>query len=307
MDQTPTLRPLQFGEIIDAAFRLYTGNFKKLTIIAAVVLLPLGVLTLIAFDSMGFGEIAATPEAEISTDEALSFLGRVLAGGLSTAFLSLLGTALIQAASIRVYADTYQGIDNTWQESMRSGLQRLLGVVGVTLLVGFGSVFGLIACIAPGVWLWTSWYVTVPAMITESKGVIDSMTRSWNLIRPRFWPTLGVAVVTYLIIGLIQQAIGLVLGLVMTPLLVGNDPAQLAQGLDQLVGYSTMVSTLLNIVTLPFAAAVATVVYFDLRVRQEGFDIEQLARELGSASGETYRPAPPTSPDDPFGLGKADS
>jgi hypothetical protein len=35
-----------------------------------------------------------------------------------------------------------------------------------------------------------------------------------------------------------------------------------------------------RLVTVPFLAAVATVQYFDLRVRAEGYDLEVMAREL---------------------------
>ncbi len=304
MQQTPRLRPLEFGEIIDGAFRLYVGNFKKLTLIAAIIMLPLGLVTLVAINSMGFGELASQPtSAEITDQEALALLGRVAVGGLSTIILTMLGTALIQAASIRVYADAYQGVDNTWQTSLLAGVRRLAAVVAATVLILLGSTVGLLFCIAPGVWLWTSWYTTVPAMITEGKGVFDSMSRSWNLVKPRFWQTLGILVVSFLLIAVIQQVIGLVLTLVFTPMLAGSidDPTRVADAFDQFVGFSTMLSTLVEIFTLPFAAAVATVVYFDLRVRAEGFDIEQLIREMGS-SDTAGPPLPPTSPDDPFGL-----
>jgi hypothetical protein len=63
---------------------------------------------------------------------------------------------------------------------------------------------------------------------------------------------------------------------------------------------STISSTISSVIVFPFIAAVITVLYFDLRVRSEGFDLEILARELGSSG-----PAPQASnePDDPFGLG----
>ena len=36
-----------------------------------------------------------------------------------------------------------------------------------------------------------------------------------------------------------------------------------------------------SILVQPFLAVVITVVYFDLRVRKEGFDLDQLARRMG--------------------------
>src|SRR5215211_2579183 len=43
----------------------------------------------------------------------------------------------------------------------------------------------------------------------------------------------------------------------------------------------TIVNTLSSLITLPLFAAVLTVLYFDLRVRKEGFDLQLLARGVG--------------------------
>jgi hypothetical protein len=47
--------------------------------------------------------------------------------------------------------------------------------------------------------------------------------------------------------------------------------------------------------TTPLSAAVLTVLYFDLRVRKEGFDLELMARRLG-AGPEVTDAGPPTWP-----------
>ena len=51
----------------------------------------------------------------------------------------------------------------------------------------------------------------------------------------------------------------------------------------------TIVNTLSSLITLPLFAAVLTIIYFDLRVRKEGFDLQLLARGVGSSA--------PTSPE----------
>jgi len=56
--------------------------------------------------------------------------------------------------------------------------------------------------------------------------------------------------------------------------------------------------TLSSALTTPLSAAVLTVLYFDLRVRKEGFDLELLARRLGVEPGtftgpEIMPPGPP--------------
>jgi len=45
--------------------------------------------------------------------------------------------------------------------------------------------------------------------------------------------------------------------------------------------FVTIINILSSLITLPLMAAVATVLYFDLRVRKEGFDLQLLARGVG--------------------------
>jgi hypothetical protein len=58
-------------------------------------------------------------------------------------------------------------------------------------------------------------------------------------------------------------------------------------------------SALVSIFQTPFLAAVGLAVYFDLRVRLEGFDLELLSRELEESTGTDRTPDPGS---DPFGL-----
>ena len=44
---------------------------------------------------------------------------------------------------------------------------------------------------------------------------------------------------------------------------------------------TTIVNTLSSLITLPLFAAVLTIIYYDLRVRKEGFDLHLLAQGVG--------------------------
>ena len=91
----------------------------------------------------------------------------------------------------------------------------------------------------------------------------------------------GVLVVGYLIVGVLQGMLGALVGGV----ILANSDSELAQ--------RGRAAPLINIValavTLPFAAALVAYIYFDLRVRKEGFDLQLLARADGGAAAR--RPA----------------
>jgi hypothetical protein len=111
-----------------------------------------------------------------------------------------------------------------------------------------------------------------PAVVVEELGPIQGVRRSWSLLRRRFWPVLGVA----LLAGLISNVLGQVLGVVPTL-------AALLVGLEWGWILLAMGAILTALVTTPIVAIVATLQYFDARIRFEGFDLQVIAAELGPA------------------------
>ncbi len=68
-------------------------------------------------------------------------------------------------------------------------------------------------------------------------------------------------------------------------------PAALADGNEAALAVATVLAgTISGTLTTPFTAAIFTLVYFDQRVRSEGFDLELLAQGLGESAPD---PAPP--------------
>ena len=297
----PELRPLGVGEIIDAAIKVVSSNARVLFTIAAMIFAPLGILQLLAYTAFGAGDIASLLDSLAVEDSTLTdeqfdlFLDsavQLLILVLVLAVLAGVGTVLAQGATVKAVADVYQGSVPEWQQSIRFGFRRFFAILGAVLMVFIGSTFGLIFCLVPGVWLYISWSVTVPALVVEHLGAFEAIPRSYRLVRRRFWPVLGVVVLSVLLYGTISYLFSLA-GSLFTFLGDGT-----SVGIP--VAASVISSTLSSIVVQPFIAAVLIVLYFDLRVRAEGYDLRLMATELGDG---TPPPPPTSSPDDPFGLG----
>jgi hypothetical protein len=84
--------------------------------------------------------------------------------------------------------------------------------------------------------------------------------RSWNLTRVRYGAVLGAAILIALVSSLLTFALS-GLGLAFSFLSFGWVIDVVCRGASSLV-------------TVPFVAAATTLVYFDLRVRAEGLDLE---------------------------------
>lgn len=292
------LRPLSTGEILDASFKLYTANWRDLFRISAVVLIPLGILSAAMLGQLDMGSLMDLAlETDPDPDVVLGVMGRFLARTLIVAAISFLGTLLVTGASVRIFAAAYEGRATTWGQSLTEGLRRLAALFGTALMNGIAVGVGLILCLAPGVWLWASWYVAVPALMIEDTGPVGALGRSFGLVRQRFWPALGVAALAFLIVYVIEQVVGAALGLALgIQAVVNENPEALFGG--TVFAASSALSTLISIFVIPFTAAVATVLYFDLRVRHEGYDLEMLFQDLGDTPPESLPPD-----EDPFGLG----
>lgn len=296
----PDLRPLGVGEMVDGAIRLFRTNFLTLIKISGVVLGPIAVIQLVATVAVGpvdmMSMMVVDPEA--TPAEVFGPLIPIYSVLAVTGILSFLGSVLVQGASITALAQVYQGIEPDWRASLQAGLRRFVPLTVSTILLSLGSAFGLIFCLVPGVFLFAMWSVSPAALVTEQLGPVAALRRSFRLVKGRFWPVLGAIVLGYLLYIVVSQIVGAITS-VFTFMGAMNE-AQFSF-LPTVVG-----SALVSVVSAPFLAAMVTIIYFDLRVRKEGYDLELMASDLERMEGR-HTTAPPPSSDDPFGLGSPGS
>lgn len=292
-----SLRPLGIPEIIDAAIRLLRRHARTLFSISAVVLVPLGVIQYFFSRSLervalGLQPISPTADPDQVLEQMLDSLGPLFLAGLASGALAGLAQLLVQLGSVKAISDIYLDRTPGWRDSLTYGFRRLPSAIGAFLIAVVPLVVGFLLCVLPGIALATFWSLTGVAVAAERLGPGAGLSRSYNLVKKRFWPMLGVlalAVLINIVIGLVSGAI------------VGA--ATLASATIQLE-LQTVLNLLISIVTTPFIVAVLTVAYFDLRVRQEGFDLELMAGRSESGQSADEPILPPADDTDPFGLGR---
>ncbi|MCL3792877.1 glycerophosphodiester phosphodiesterase, partial [Actinomyces sp. 186855] len=130
----------------------------------------------------------------------------------------------------------------------------VLGVVGAVLSIFLGVRMSLSSA----------------ALVLENVGVIEGIKRSWALTRGNFWRVLGTmllaALITAVATGVLSGITGTLSGLAAVLVYGGALPAISAA--------SAFIGSLVSAVILPFSAAVTALIYIDLRMRQEGLDVE---------------------------------
>ncbi|HWM10237.1 MAG TPA: glycerophosphoryl diester phosphodiesterase membrane domain-containing protein [Solirubrobacteraceae bacterium] len=289
---TPQLRPLSVGEMLDAGFRLFRARFGTLMVCVLVPILPftiLGTVLQASIDDTAFDVNATTSDADGGT----VFAGLVVATLVQSAAIALAIAACFRAISA-AYLGERAGAGDSLRYAIGRAIPLLVSYIVFVIIVSIGTILLII----PGIFLATKLSMTFAALVFERKGPFGALGRSWTLTRNNFWRVFG----TLLIVAIITFVFQLVVGGIIGAILGGADASELA---------AAVVTTLLNVimlaVTYPLWAAVVSVVYYDLRVRNEGFDLQLLAQGVGADTSRFQaapeRPDTPPPPPAPPGSG----
>lgn len=283
----PELRALSVGEVLDAAIKIYFRHARTLFLLVLLIVAPTQVL--ISLIDLSASEGIYSTGGEIDPAIDVEDVPRIAAGLIVIVLLTLLSATLATGACFKAIVDGYLGGQPSWRESLAFVARRLHSLVWVSILVYLLAVVALLALILPGIWLFVAWSVAVPALLTEDLRGRRALGRSFRLVRGRWWPTFGIVVLGTLLSGIVAGVIGGLTGAL--TFAADSDTA--------LFLVNTLGGTLGSLVSTPFTAAFITVLYVDLRVRKEGFDLQLLAQRVGSVPGDVPIAVPPPPPAGP--------
>jgi hypothetical protein len=291
--ETVQFEPMSVGRIFDRAFAIYRNNFVRFITIVAIIQVPLVLFFTVSRSRIGvraptrqstaFERTADRPGvgAPVRRYDPAQRSPSILFGCLGTAFtavLSIVGVMLCQAALIKSVSETYLGHEITVGQAYGFILPKAVTLVAATICTTLVTWLGLAFFIVPGVIFGLWFFLTVPAIVVENHRAMDGMSRSKALVAGN----LGKAF-----------AVGLVSGLIAYILLISLSylGGRLGKMLfaENLVLRSFLIhfaSTLAQILVTPIGAAASILLYYDLRIRKEGFDLQMLAQSMTSGQGE---------------------
>lgn len=258
------IAPMGVGEIIDASFNLTRRHYKRLFLIGAWGLVPAGVVSAVQ-NALFADQVPFAPES-------LTWVVPAILLGLAASFGTLLAYGAVTIACARIIEPT--GAPNELDPGplYRAALGRFWAQLGwVAILLALAV--PLIILFPLGIYLYIRWVLSWGAILIEREGPISCLKRSWALTRRAWWHAFGVLlvagiilmIVTLVVVGVLA-ALGAAAGF-----LVGN--TALTQVLTSVAG------TIGNLVIAPVSVAYYVVLYYELRARNEGFDLAQRARQ----------------------------
>jgi len=264
------LHPMTLSDILDGAFNLLKANWRTLLLITAAFVVPLHIVSAFVQRNLYSGRsfFDAINNPTLRSSGTGSSNAQLVVGGV-VALVSLLVAPFVAGAISKVVAASYLGGEETVGSALRATGRRAWALFAAWFLVHLLEGVGALFCILPGLLFMALFVAVAPAIVIEELGPVRGMRRSWRLMRPRLFPVLGIALVAGLLAGVVGNALGTV-----------PSVAALAIGLKHGWPLLAAGSILSALITTPFVAIVATLLYFDGRIRQEGLDLQLMADEL---------------------------
>lgn len=240
-------RPRSVTEIIDAAFQLYRQDALRYILITAVAYAPMLVFQLVFLDP-----------ANVSLASGLF--------GFASYVVGFFAFALMSAALVRLSAEAYLGRDMEIGTALADVLPHVPAILGATLIRVILLFVTLLALIIPGLWMFARTFALTPILVLERADVATALKRSAQLSMGRKLAILGCYALTFLIFYVVTLAFGLVAAIVGGGILF------------------TLITTIATVVIYPVIGIMEMVLYYDSRIRAEGYDVELMANALGAPS-----------------------
>jgi hypothetical protein len=295
---------LNFGDVLDGMFRLVGDHWRAFAIGLGVVVVPLtllsGLVSTLAFGAApGFIELLQDPQA-LETFALGSVPGNiwtVMGAAIFSAVAGIFLTPLIYGIAVHVAATGYRsGGDVDPMTSVRVATRRYWGLLGTTILQGLvpfliflipivllvaGAVsssdglaaiggLGMLVSLVFAIIAVIRLVLAIPALLIERAGPVESLQRSNTLIKGKT----GMVFLSLIVIYIITAVIGGVGTFPFNALggALGDIPGAVISTLGQMIS---------SLVTNALLGGAIVLIYFDRRVRTEGYDLTELANELG--------------------------
>jgi len=219
-----------------------------------------------------------------------------LAGALLTITLATLGNAAMLYGCVEALSGRPVHSGASWRFVVSSRSLWTLCLAGLAIAGGF------LLLVLPGIYFFLMLSFTFPVLAAEGQSGSDALKRSWDLVRynpqHRFLTHTAVkvfvlyvvaGVLSYLVNALVQMPLAAVQGASMLREVAGSgraDPQRLLAGSLWLQVLTGVLGSLVSTAVSVYTSFGVVLLYFDVRRRKEGMDLEEaIDSRAGAAPG----------------------
>lgn len=246
-----------------AAFTSLSGSFSQLggTLLQVLATVLLSGLIVVAVSRSVLGRVASSKEVwERTKSKFLPLIGLNIITGIISGLMVIIGIVafFVLLASV---ASTAKTETELWQ-----GMG--IALVGIFILIVAGVVVSS--------YLSIKFSVASPAMVLENLGVFAAIGRSWSLTRKNFWRLLGINILTTIITSMVAGVFGGIASALSVIFVVAgsSSPEDAITSINTAYILTMVMSSIAQLLILPFTSSVNALLYIDLRMRKEGLDVE---------------------------------
>jgi hypothetical protein len=275
------LRPRDVPGLFDQAVWLYRRNFRVFLGIAALVQLPV-TLVLTLFSTWLLDPTALINSSRVTTGDAdaqqavITSFSELLSRISLVSGIAIVGSVLLtvaEGALARAIADRYLGRPVTVLGAYRAIRPYILWLVLTVFVQSIASYL----IILPPLWVYVmvAWTFVSQVIVLENGNIVTGLQRSWRLVQGQWWRVFGMNALVLLLSTIIALPAG-----VLTVVFAATGAPWIVQNFA-----SQFVTLALSLLFLPARLAAFTLMYYDLRIRKEGYDLEMALTERLAAVG----------------------
>jgi hypothetical protein len=255
------LRPMSIGEIFDESLRIYRRHFTKFTTAFAILIIPRYILlVLLAFYT--------SREFRTFFDSFyVKSVGQIAKASLF--FLTALMLFFLANVSIKITSDARLGLDPGLRDAFRFVARKSGALIWTSVLAAALTCFASLGFLLPGLVVAVMYSLSLQVAILETRGGPSAMKRSAFLTQSFWWRTFLAGLLGFCFIMVAATLPSAIIGLFKVFL---GDTA------SYIISVTLNEATLL--LTAPLIPILTTVIYYDLRTRKEGLDIESACDSL---------------------------
>ncbi len=247
--------PLGVGNIISESFSILFGNFVKVILLGFVG----------TFLGYIFNQFVLGFDPNNST-LALTDPGRFWTLFAISMVVSMVVYALVTALLIQLAYDAKLGRSRGMGDYFGPALAAILPIAILSIVVGILTGIGALALVIGALWVYAVFIAMAPAAVIEKAG-FGALGRSASLTKGYRWPIVGVLIVVWIVIFLIQMVAGF--------LLVGM-AGMVGSGAFGLIIFG-IAASLLGAIGYGLGGISVALIYARLREIKEGIGVDEIA------------------------------
>ncbi len=294
---------MPISSLFEIGARVLRRHAPWLVAIAVMIQLPGALLDAVAQQRLAssiapivVGLDTDAPRILTPTDAQTSDILGAMALVLGAMLISMVLGAIAAVAYATVVQRDYHAITTSLREVLALALQRgfpaigaailaaltVLGVVAITVLIitvavlllpgegtgGPGVFLALVAAVggvAMALTLVVRLCLATIVVAIEGSGPVAAIRRSWHLTGRNTWRTFAVLAILAFVVSILASLLSQVLGLTI------SDTIGVRLGIQGTV--EAVIAAAISVLFAPVAVVVQTVLYFDLRVRRDAWDL----------------------------------